>query len=100
MIKVTQENFKNIIEENKKVILDFWAPWCNPCMALGPIMEEVNKNYPDVVFGKINVDEEEELAQAFKVYSIPYVVKFVDGKMVDQFVGLHDEVFVEGFFEK
>ena len=58
MIKITKENFEQIIKDNKKVIIDFWADWCNPCVALGPILENVSKNYPDVVFGKVNVDEE------------------------------------------
>ncbi len=100
MIKITKENFEQIIKDNKKVIIDFWADWCNPCVALGPILENVSKNYPDVVFGKVNVDEESELATAFDITSIPYVVKIIDGKYSDSFLGLHNEEFVEKFFEK
>ena len=100
MIKITKENFEQIIKDNKKVIIDFWADWCNPCVALGPILENVSKNYPDVVFGKVNVDEESELATAFDITSIPYVVKIIDGKYSDSFLGLHNEEFVERFFEK
>ena len=95
MIKITKENFEQIIKDNKKVIIDFWADWCNPCVALGPILENVSKNYPDVVFGKVNVDEESELATAFDITSIPYVVKIIDGKYSDSFLGLHNEEFVE-----
>lgn len=100
MIKITKENFEQIIKDNKKVIIDFWADWCNPCVALGPILENVSKNYPDVVFGKVNVDEESELATAFDITSIPYVVKIIDGKYSDSFLGLHNEEFVEKFFDK
>ncbi len=100
MIKITKENFEQIIKDNKKVIIDFWADWCNPCVALGPILENVSKNYPDIVFGKVNVDEESELATAFDITSIPYVVKIIDGKYSDSFLGLHNEEFVERFFEK
>lgn len=100
MIKITKENFEQIIKDNKKVIIDFWADWCNPCIALGPILENVSKNYPDIVFGKVNVDEESELATAFDITSIPYVVKIIDGKYSDSFLGLHNEEFVERFFEK
>lgn len=100
MIKITKENFEQIIKDNKKVIIDFWADWCNPCVALGPILENVSKNYPDIVFGKVNVDEESELATAFDITSIPYVVKIIDGKYSDSFLGLHNEEFVEKFFDK
>lgn len=100
MIKITKENFEQIIKDNKKIIIDFWADWCNPCVALGPILENVSKNYPDIVFGKVNVDEESELATAFDITSIPYVVKIIDGKYSDSFLGLHNEEFVEKFFEK
>ena len=100
MIKITKENFEQIIKDNKKVIIDFWADSCNPCVALGPILENVSKNYPDIVFGKVNVDEESELATAFDITSIPYVVKIIDGKYSDSFLGLHNEEFVEKFFEK
>lgn len=100
MENITVENFKNIIENNHIVIIDFWADWCNPCVALGPIMEKVSKNYPNIFFGKVHVDEQMELAQAFEVRSIPYVVKIVDGKFVDSFLGLHPENFVETWVAK
>ncbi len=100
MLKITKENFKEIIENNESVIIDFWADWCNPCLALGPIFEEVSKNYPHITCGKVNIDEEEELAMGFEVTSIPYVVKIVKGKIVDSFVGLRAEGFVDEFFRK
>ena len=91
---------KEIIENNETVIIDFWAPWCGPCRALGPMIEEISENHQDVYFGKVNVDNEEELASAFRVTSIPLVVKIRNKKVVDSFVGIKDRKFVEEFFSK
>ena len=95
---VTNANFKEFISKGK-VIIDFWAPWCGPCRALGPIIEEVCKNN-NVKLGKVNVDEEMDLAMQFNVQSIPYVVKFIDGEVVDYFIGLKNEAAVEEFINK
>ena len=100
MVEITKENFKDIIENNSTVIIDFWAPWCGPCRALGPVIEEVSENHKDVFFGKVNVDNEEELAALFKVTSIPLVVKIKDKKVVDSFVGTKGRAFLEEFFGK
>lgn len=99
-MEINKNNFKEIIENNETVIIDFWAPWCGPCRALGPVIEEVSEGHKDVFFGKVNVDEEEELAMAFRVSSIPLVVKIKDKKVVDSFLGYKDEKFIEEFFSK
>ena len=100
-IKINSENFeKEVLNSNQPVLVDFYADWCNPCTALSVIIERVAKNYPNVTFGKVNIDEEEELAMGFEVRSIPYVVKIKNGKIVDSFLGLHPESFVEEFFAK
>ena len=95
---ITSTNFKEFISKGK-VVIDFWAPWCGPCRALGPIIEEVCKNN-NVKLGKVNVDEEMELAEQFNVQSIPYVVKFIDGEVVDYFIGLKNEQAVEEFINR
>lgn len=100
MIEINKDNFKEILDNNETVIIDFWAPWCGPCRTLGPIIEEVSENYPNVLFGKVNVDNEEELASLFKVTSIPLVVKIKDKKVVDSFIGLKGRSFIEEFFGK
>ncbi len=100
MIIITKDNFKEVINNNETVIIDFFASWCNPCLALGVILEEVSQNYPNVVVGKVNVDKEIELAQAFNISSIPFVVKYKNGKLVDSFLGLNSEEAVEEFFSK
>ena len=97
-MEVTKNNFKEFIS-NGKVVLDFWAPWCGPCRALGPIIEGVCERN-NVKLGKVNVDNEDELAELFKIQSIPFVVKFVDGKVVDSFLGLRGEKDVEEFILK
>ena len=99
-MEINKNNFKEIIENNETVIIDFWAPWCGPCCALGPMIEEISENHEDVYFGKVNVDNEEELASAFRVTSIPLVVKIKNKKVVDSFVGIKDRKFVEDFFSK
>ena len=98
MVEITKDNFREIIENNETVIIDFWAPWCGPCRALGPVIEEVSGNHPNVFFGKVNVDNEEELAQLFRVSSIPLVVKIKDKKVVASFVGTKGRAFLEEFF--
>ena len=100
MKEINKNNFNEILENNEIVIIDFWAPWCGPCRALGPVIEEVSEKYPNVYFGKVNVDNEEELASLFRVSSIPLVVKIKDRKVVDSFIGLKDRKFIEEFFGK
>ena len=97
MIEVNANNFKEIISNNKKVILDLWAPWCGPCRMLGPVLEEVANENPDVVFGKVNVDENGDIAKLFNCMSIPMVLKFEEGKLVDQFVGFVPKARIDEF---
>ncbi|MEA2072356.1 MAG: thioredoxin [Campylobacterota bacterium] len=73
-LNLTQENFNQTIEENDIVIIDCWAEWCGPCKSYGPVYEKVSDQYPDIVFGKVNTEEQQELAGYFQVRSIPTTI--------------------------
>ena len=87
VVKVTQENFEEVINSKSVVLLDFYADWCGPCRMVGPIVEEIANEREEITVGKINVDEEGELAEAFGVVSIPTLVVMKDGKVASQSAG-------------
>lgn len=87
-LHITNSNFQEeVMNATKPVLLDFWAPWCGPCQMVVPIIDEIAGERGDVVVGKVNVDEERELARQFRVMSIPTLVVLKDGKVVKQSVG-------------
>ncbi len=88
-LTITQANFQSeILESKKTALVDFWAPWCGPCKMLGPVIAEIAEEHPEFTVGKVNVDDEPDLAQQFGVMSIPFLAVFKDGKLVTSSVGV------------
>lgn len=88
LVHLNKGNFDETISANKVVLVDFWATWCGPCRMLAPVLDQVAAEVPDVCIAKVDVDENQELAQRFNVASIPTLVYFKNGKVVEMSQGL------------
>lgn len=89
VLTITKENFeKEVLQSDKPVLLDFWAPWCGPCRMVGPVIDEIAGEVSNSKVGKINVDEQPDLAASFRVMSIPTLAVVKDGKVVNTTVGV------------
>ena len=88
-VVITKDNFEaEVLQSDKPVLIDFWSVWCGPCKMMSPIMDEIAATVPDVKVGKVNVDEEDELAAQFGIMSIPSILAFKNGELVNQTVGV------------
>ena len=88
VIHITKDTFDSIVNQNEKpVLVDFWAPWCGPCQMVGPIIEQIAAERDDIIVGKINVDDEMELAKQFRIVSIPTIIVLKNGEKVVTSIG-------------
>jgi thioredoxin 1 len=98
-ITITSQNFNEVVNKSDKpVLIDLWASWCGPCQMLAPVISQIAEEHPEIKVGKVNVDEQPELAAAFNVSSIPMVVLVKDGKVVNSAVGYRPKSSIEAMF--
>jgi thioredoxin len=99
-IEITKDTLQNTIVDNDIVIIDFWAPWCGPCKSFAPIYEKVSENHTDVVFAKVNTEEEQELAASFQIRSIPTLMIFREQIVIFSQAGMLPENALEELIGK
>ncbi len=95
VIELTDANFQETVDEDGITVVDFWAPWCGPCRVVGPVIEELAEENPDIRFGKLNVDDNQETAGAFAVRSIPTIAFFQNGEALGAVVGAYPKEALE-----
>lgn len=99
-VELNKENLESTILNNDMVLIDFWAPWCGPCQSFAPIYEEVSEKHPDVVFAKVNTEEEQEIAGHFQIKSIPTLMMFREQVIIFSEAGMLPQEGLEEIIQK
>ena len=100
LLNLTNSNFDEAVDSHAIVIFDFWAPWCQPCKGFAPVFEAAAAKYPDILFAKVNTDDEPELARQFEVRSIPTIVSAKNGEIVHAKIGTQTPDKLEAMIEE
>lgn len=96
VMNITTDTFEQeVLKETKTVLVDFWADWCGPCKMLGPIVDQIAEEHPEIKVCKVNVDEEPSLAMDYKIMNIPNLIVFKNGEKVNQAIGVHSKSDIE-----